>query len=71
MGKKTTTQFGRDSQTGQFIDRGIAGVTADGVAIRRSRPATHFTSREVDKAVAAVLAARRGDAGKKTQGDKR
>ncbi|MCA3554660.1 hypothetical protein [Aestuariivirga sp.] len=47
----------------------VAGIAADGVVILRSRgPATHFTQREADRAVEAVLAARgkNRDAGKKS-----
>jgi len=40
------------------VDRAVAGVTLDGVMIRKpASPATHFTSQEVAKAVAAVIAA--------------
>ncbi len=49
-------------------DPRVAGITPDGVVILRSRgPATHFTQREADRAVEAVLAARdsKRNAGKK------
>ena len=59
MGKYAVSRMTRVSSTGRFV----AGVTADGVAIRKSPgPATHFTSRAVEKAVAAVIAA--GDKGR-------
>lgn len=58
MRKGPARKLARNSTTGQFLDRGIAGVAADGVVIRKSPGrATHFTQREVERAVATVLAA--------------
>jgi hypothetical protein len=52
MGKHETMRVGK--RPGRFV----AGLAADGVQIRKpAGPATHFTSREVAKAVAAVIAA--------------
>jgi len=70
MGKSASKKLYRDTTSGQFLGRGIAGMTADGVVIRKSPGrATHFTQREVEKAVAAVLTARSqgSDGTKKTQ----
>lgn len=56
-------------EPGRSRDPRVAGVTSDGVVILRSPGrATHFTQREADRAVEAVLAARdkHRDAGKKT-----
>jgi len=70
MSRKSPSKTSRIAATGQFVDRGVAGITADGVAIRKSPGrATHFTQREVEKAVAAVLSGRfqKPDGAKKAQ----
>jgi hypothetical protein len=70
MGKIASKKPAKKAAAAWSRNAKVAGVTADGVAILRLRGrATHFTQREVDRAVATVLAARsqESDGAKKPQ----
>lgn len=70
MSRKSPSKTPRNAATANFVARGVAGITADGVVIRKSPGrATHFTQREVERAVAAVLSGRfqKPDGAKKAQ----
>jgi hypothetical protein len=61
MTKETSSRTGRDAKTGRFVGGyKVLGTTKDGVRILKPKGhATHFTDKELRKAIATVRSAQK------------